>query len=241
LNNIIINNNNRNNTKTLQNNHALHNITLEVLIKFANTILKNDIKKGKWPIFTKVCTHAVESLLKKICLLSKIEKNDEAFALIEIYSFSALVRCFAINKVAGNSGEASAIGRIIIDDDNEKLKIYKETGVFLHSKYYNCKIRKAEILKSNGGVKTLSISDKIDCVLQTQLCLLLDAFYEAKYSEHIYGFRKGRNTLQAAGLLSDEINKSDKTRLGVALINIKNCFDNLSHASIFEYFKVPKS
>ena len=46
-------------------------------------------------------------------------------------------------------------------------------------------------------------------MLQTQLCLLLDPFYEAKYPEHMYAYRKGRNTHQAMGFLKTVLEQSD--------------------------------
>jgi len=82
----------------------------------------------------------------------------------------------------------------------------------------------------------------VDRVLQTQMCLLLDAYYEAKYNEKQYWFRKGRNHLQVVGLVRsiiNKINKIDQNRLGVALLEIKDCFAAMPLDVMLKCFKVP--
>jgi hypothetical protein len=240
-NNITNNDNMTNNNNYLKEQLNINNLTdLNKKVNKINDILIKDILQDKWPRITKECKQTLNLMLQTICQLSQIGKNEEAFSLIENYSFSALIRCLAINKVADNSGKTSGKDLMVINNDEDKLKLYKQTNITNYTRHIATHIRQVGIPKSDGGIRILSIGNKIDCVLQTQLCILLDSFYESKYSEYMYGFRKGRNALQALGLLQDVINRSDKSRLGIGLLDIKACFDNFSHDTILLHFKVPK-
>ena len=186
---------------------------------------------------------ALDYLLIHICSLSKISNDVEAFDVICKYSFSPLIRCIAINKVSRNSGGTSGFDTEVLNNDMLKLNCYKKTNVLKVSRKSNkskTDILKVVIPKANGGSRNIGISNIVDRVLQTQMCILLDAFYEAKYHENVFGFRKGRNTLQAIALLSRIIDSTEKDRLGVALLDIKGCFDKIPHNVIIKYFKVPK-
>ena len=102
-------------------------------------------------------------------------------------------------------------------------------------------VRYVEIPKPNGKTRGLGICTLTDRVLQTQLCLLLDPFYEASFPEHMYGFRKGRGALQAAGFLRSSLDRSNNDRYGLIMIDIEKCFDNISHDAIKRHFRVPPS
>jgi len=160
--------------------------------------------------------------------------------LVDNYSLSAIVRCIAINKVKLNSGQSPGVDNIILLNDIDKLNMFKLTNIFNYNNRLNVvDLKTVSIPKKNGKFRSIGISNIKDRVLQTQLCLLLDAFYEAKYSENMYGYRKGRNCLQAVGYLHKVISLTDKNRLGVALLDIKECFDNIPHEIILKNFKIP--
>jgi len=121
--------------------------------------------------------------------------------LIETYSMNIVIRYIAINKIAFQSGESPGVDNFIIKNNSNKIELLfqsKKTKLNLSS---TMKIKLIEISKLNGSTRILGISTMLDRVLQTQLCLLLDPFYEAKYPEHMYGYRKGRNTHQVVGFL----------------------------------------
>lgn len=211
----------------------------KVLWNKAELTLIKSIKNKVWPRVTKEHYQALESLLENICQLSYIGRNAEALELIDRYSMSTIVRCVAINKVRLNSGGSPGLDSEVLINNYDKLRIFKATGEF---KYYDNKpvdIKKVMIPKKNGKVRSIGVGNIKDRVLQTQLCLLLDPYYEAKYSEDMYGFRKGRNCLQAVGLLHKIVSITNKERLGVALLDIKSCFDSIPHVKIMECVEIP--
>jgi retron-type reverse transcriptase len=100
-------------------------------------------------------------------------------------------------------------------------------------------ILKVEIPKKEGKMRQLGISSIYDRVLQTCAMLLLDPFYEAKFNSNMYGFRRGRTTLNAVATLKSTLERADTHRLGVLLVDVEKCFDTISHDSIHKYFKIP--
>jgi len=102
-------------------------------------------------------------------------------------------------------------------------------------------VKYVELPKDNGGVRTIGISNIIDRVLQTQLCFLLDPFYEGTFPELMFGYRKGRSALQAVGYLRSILDRASKKYLGLLLCDISKCFDSILHSKIIEHFYVPIS
>lgn len=143
--------------------------------------------------------------------------------------------------MSSNSGLTPGNDNFVILNDDSKLELFRMTKPYNLRKLPPMEVRHVEIPKPNGKVRALGISSIIDRVLQTQLCLLLDAFYEAKYPESMYGFRRGRGALQAAGFLRSVLDRASNRRFGLILMDIEKCFDNFSHDAILSHFKVPAS
>lgn len=161
--------------------------------------------------------------------------------LIEEYSMRAIIRFIAINRISVQSGKTSGTDNILLQTHTEKLKMFKRTSYSKLKNLPRMEVRYVEIPKPNGNTRGLGISNLVDKVLQTQLCLLLDAYYEAKYPEHMYGFRKGRGSLQAVGYLKSIMERADNHRFGMVLLDIEKCFDNIQHDVILRDFTVPIS
>jgi RNA-directed DNA polymerase len=201
--------------------------------------LIKDIKKTQWPKFTSEANKLLKLLQIEICRLSLTGSDIEAMKLIETYSMNIVIRYIAINKIAAQSGETPGVDNFIIKNNNNKIELLnqsKKTKLNLSS---TMKVKVVEIPKLNGSTRILGISTMLDRVLQTQLCLLLDPFYEAKYPEHMYGFRKGRNTHQAIGFLKGILERSDTDYSGLILLDIEKCFYNISHEAITKHFVIP--
>lgn len=206
----------------------------------AQVTLAKNIRLQVWPCINKQLKQMVEVLLKKICHLSQIGQDSGAMLLIERYSFSPLIRCIAINKVGKNSGNSSGKDSFVISNNRHKLDLYKKTNV-LKSKNLRTSmdVRIVEVLKPGGGSKKIGVSNILDRVLQTQLSILLDPYYEAKYNELQYGFRRGRTPVLAVNFFKKVIDKTNKSQLGIAFLDIQKCFDSISHSIITKLFKVP--
>lgn len=185
-------------------------------------------------------TNIVLKLLQaEICRLSLIESNEIAMKLIEAYSMNIVIRYIAINRVTAQSCSTPGIDNFIVKNNSHKIDLLSQSKETRLSSLSTMKIKLVEIFKPDGSSRNLGISTMLDKVLQTQLYLLLDPFYEAKYPEHVYSFRRGRNTHQAAGFLKAILERSNVENAGLILLDIGKCFDNISHKTILTHFTVP--
>ena len=201
--------------------------------------LIKDIKKARWPKLVSEANKLLKLLQTEICRLSLTGADIAAMELIETYSMNIVIRYVAINKIASQSGETPGVDNFIIKNNSNKIELLsqsKKTKLNLSS---TMKVKLVEIPKPNGSTRILGISTMLDRVLQTQLCLLLDPFYEAKYPEHMYAYRKGRNTHQAVGFLKGILERSDTNYSGLILLDIEKCFYSISHEAIIKHFVVP--
>lgn len=202
-------------------------------------ILINDIKKGKWPRLVSKASIVLKLLQAEICRLSLIGSNETAMKLVETYSMNIVIRYIAINKITAQSGSTPGIDNFIVKNNSHKVDLLAQSKETKLSPLLNMKVKLVKIPKSDNSFRSVGVSTMLDRVLQTQLYLLLDPFHEAKYSEHMYGFRKGRNTHQAAGFLKAVLERSSVENAGLILLDIEKCFDNISHQAIITHFIVP--
>lgn len=203
-----------------------------------SNLIKN-IKKGKWPKLVIKANVLLKLIQAEICRFSLIGSNEKAMKLIDSYSMNILIRYIAVNRVTSRFGFISSIHDFILKSNRQKIDLLfqsKETQLSLFS---TMKVKCVEIFKSNGSLRSLHINTLLNRVIQTQFCLLLDPFYEAKYPEHMYGFRKGRNRHQAVGFLKASLEKWNTNYSGIILVELEKSFDIISHRVIFNNFTVP--
>ena len=219
---------------------AKHNLEFSQEWELLESNLIKDINENKWPRLTTKANQLLKRLQIEICQLSLIGSNKKAMDLIDSYSMNIVIRYIAINKITAQSGSTPGIDNFIIKNNSHKLELLSQSKKTKLNSRSVMKVKLVEIPKSDGTMRTLGISTMLDRVLQTQLCLLLDPFYEATYSEHTYAYRKGRNAHQAVGFLKAVLERSDTKYAGLILLDIEKCFYNISHEMILTYFIVPK-
>lgn len=159
---------------------------------------------------------------------------------ISQYVHSLPIRVLAIDRIRKRSGDIPGCDEIRIKQDSECIELINLTRYTQLGKLPRMEVRYVEIPKPDGKTRGLGISSILDRVLQTQAHFLLDPFYESKFPEHMYGFRKGRNPLNAIGLVKRTLETADSKTLGAISLDIYKCFDRINHQAILEHFKVPK-
>jgi len=159
--------------------------------------------------------------------------------LIETYSMNIVIRYIAINIISSQSGNISGVDNFIIKNNSHKIELLYQSKKTKLNLSLTMKVKFIKIPKPNGFTKILGISTMLDRVLQMQLYLLLDPFYEAIYPEHMYAYRKGRNSHQAVGFLKGILERSDTNHSGLILMDIEKCFDSILHKAIIKHFIVP--
>lgn len=104
----------------------------------------------------------------------------------------------AYERVMRNKGAAGVDG-LTVTDFKAWLQQHwpRVRNALLAGEYMPMAIRKVEIPKPNGGVRTLGIPTVIDRLIQQALLQVLQPEFEPGFSDHSYGFRPGRNAWQA--------------------------------------------
>lgn len=196
---------------------------LREVILWCNLINKNLtflIQKGVWPKLEKKHKFLFGILQKSICLLSLKGEDNFAFKLLNRYSFSTLIRVITINKVSLF----------------KKQRTWKANKLKL---YFLILIINRNILK-NKYISRFSIGSFFDNILQIQLCLLLDAFYEAKYPILMFGFRKGRHPLYVVSFLYSMLkNFCNFSSFGLIYIKLDLTNFIITQMQLMKFFLIP--
>src|SRR5271166_2350797 len=87
-------------------------------------------------------------------------------------------------------------------------------------------VRKVEIPKPQGGVRTLGIPTVLDRLIQQALHQVLQPLFEPEFSASSYGFRPGRNAHQAVETARGYVAEG---RRWVVDLDLEKFFDRVNH------------
>jgi RNA-directed DNA polymerase len=133
----------------------------------------------------------------------------------------------AYRRIVANGGASGSDGM----KASELQSYLNEAWVFLkveilEGKYEPQAVRRVEIPKANGGVRTLGIPTVLDRLLQQAIAQELSLLWEPTFSDHSYGFRPKRNTHQALEKAQSYINAG---RTYIVDIDLEKFFDRVNH------------
>ena len=105
----------------------------------------------------------------------------------------------AYQRVVENKG-AGGVDGIGVAEFKDHLKLHWPTikAKLLAGEYIPQPVRRVDIPKPQGGVRTLGIPTLTDRLIQQALHQVLSAIFEVDFSVSSYGFRAGKNAHQAA-------------------------------------------
>jgi RNA-directed DNA polymerase len=87
-------------------------------------------------------------------------------------------------------------------------------------------VKRVEIPKPDGGVRKLGIPTVLDRMVQQAVMQVLQARWDAEFSEHSYGFRPGRSAHQAVAKAQQYIAEG---RGWVVDLDLEKFFDRVNH------------
>jgi RNA-directed DNA polymerase len=136
--------------------------------------------------------------------------------------------------------------RLILTDKMEEEELGQWLGSNLESlrrelltgDYPVSAVRKVEIPKPNGGVRTLGIPTVKDRLVQQAIHQQLNRFYEPHFSDHSYGFRPNRDAHQAILQASEYIRAGKEW---VVDIDLEKFFDKINHDRLIQRLKVQRT
>jgi len=133
----------------------------------------------------------------------------------------------AYERVIRNGGAGGVDGRTV-DDLKEQLRtdwpLIREQ--LLSETYKPSPVRKVEIPKPGGGVRTLGIPTVMDRMIQQALSQALTPIFDPTFSADSYGFRPGRSTHQAVERAKEHVEAGYRW---VVDLDLKAFFDAVNH------------
>ena len=103
-------------------------------------------------------------------------------------------------------------------------------------------LREIPIPKKNGKTRILKVPTIADRAWQCLVKYALEPTHEATFSARSYGFRTGRSAHDAQKLIFQNLNShSNGKEKRVIELDIKKCFDRISHKTIMNSLIAPKS
>jgi len=138
----------------------------------------------------------------------------------------------AYRQVKSNAGSSG-----VDDMEVEELRQWLGSNIkalqesILQEQYQISAVRKVEISKLDGGTRMLGIPTVKDRMIQQAIHQELNRYYEPHFSEHSYGFRKGRSAKQAIVQASCYIAEGKEW---VVDIDLEKFFDKINHDRLMQ-------
>jgi RNA-directed DNA polymerase len=138
----------------------------------------------------------------------------------------------AYQRVVENKGAAGVDG-IGIAEFKSHLQRHWPTlkARLLNGEYIPQAVRRVDIAKPQGGVRTLGIPTLTDRLIQQALHQVLSPIFEADFSESSYGFRPGRNAHQAVKAAQQYVAAGRRV---VVDVDVEKFFDRVNHDLMME-------
>ena len=133
----------------------------------------------------------------------------------------------AYQRVVENKG-AAGVDDLTVAELKDHLKQHWPSirAKLLAGAYVPSAVRRVDIPKSDGGVRTLGIPTVVDRLIQQALHQVLSPTFEPTFSDASYGFRPGRNAHQALKAAQSHVAAGKRW---VVDIDLEKFFDRVNH------------
>jgi group II intron reverse transcriptase/maturase len=133
----------------------------------------------------------------------------------------------ALKRVKQNRGSPGPDGMTVEDLGPYLQENWPQLrAALLEGRYQPAPVRRHEIRKDSGGMRTLGIPTVLDRFIQQALLQVLQPRIDPTFSEHSYGFRPGRSAQGAVRRAQDYI---ESGREIVVDVDLERFFDRVNH------------
>jgi len=138
----------------------------------------------------------------------------------------------AYQRVVENKGAAGVDGIGIAEFKGHLQRQWPTIKArILTGEYFPQAVRRVDIPKPQGGVRTLGIPTLTDRLIQQALHQVLSPIFEVDFSESSYGFRPGRNAHQAVKAAKQYVAEGRRI---VVDMDVEQFFDRVNHDLLME-------
>jgi group II intron reverse transcriptase/maturase len=169
-------------------------------------------------------------------LTAEMDRSGGITLCDEVFS-QENIKC-AIFRVISNKGAAGTDGMTV----GELQEWWDEQGAVVKQQCKNLRykpkpVRKVEIPKLNGGMRTLGIPCVSDRMIQQAVAQVLSPILDATFSKHSFGFRPERS---AQGAIEQARRYYEEGYTTVVDIDLKSYFDTVNHDLLMDVLERKK-
>jgi RNA-directed DNA polymerase len=133
----------------------------------------------------------------------------------------------AYQRVVKNKG-APGVDDLTVEEFKDWLKVHwpRVKEALLGGRYMPQAVRRVQIPKPSGGVRTLGVPTVLDRLIQQAVLQVLQPLFEPTFSDASFGFRPGRSAHQAVRRAQGYIREGKRW---VVDVDLEKFFDRVNH------------
>ena len=175
---------------------------------------------------------SLQDLSKSLYEKAKAEPTKRFWGLyVHVCKKETLQEAYRMAKKNNGAPGIDGVTFEAIEESGAESFLQQIRDELITNTYRPMRVRKKEIPKDGGKVRTLSIPSIRDRVVQGALKLILEPIFEADFQPGSYGYRPKRTAHEAVSRVAEAI-VTEKTK--IIDLDLRAYFDNVQHYLVLE-------